>query len=396
MAELNMTSFAAGLKQMYSPEKVKNLVYTDHPLFALIPKMENFVGENYVLPIIHSNPQGASADFSTAQANKTASKIKKFTITTNKEYALASIDNETILASKNNSGAFMSAVTLETDGAFATAARAIASSIYGSGSGKLGRVSSSYVSGTTITLSVAADIVHFEVGMKINFSTADGGGSVIATEPTVDAVDRNAGTITVSSATSVAADMYIFRDGDYDSKLKGLAAWLPATVSGSDNFFGLNRSVDVSRLAGIQYDGSASPIEEALISAASRLAREGGKPTHCFMSYEKYAELEKSLGSKVQYVDLKADADVGFRGILVNGPRGVIKVIADQDCQSDKAYLLQLDTWKLLSRGQVPQILNMDGLDKLRDSSADSIELRIGAYLQLSCQAPGYNCVISF
>jgi len=29
MAELNMTSFAAGLKQMYSPEKVKNLVYQD-------------------------------------------------------------------------------------------------------------------------------------------------------------------------------------------------------------------------------------------------------------------------------------------------------------------------------------------------------------------------------
>lgn len=396
MAELNMTSFAAGLKQMYSPEKVKNLVYADHPLLALVPKMENFVGENYVQPIIHSNPQGASATFANAQANKTASKIKKFTITTNKDYALASIDNETILASKNNSGAFMSAVTLETDGAFATAARSLAISLYGSGTGKIGRVKSDYSSGTTIYLSQAADIVHFEVGMKINFSTADGGGSVIATKPTVDAIDRNLGTITVSDATSVAPNHYIFRDGDYDSKLKGLAAWLPASVSGSDSFFGLNRSVDVSRLAGIQYDGSASPIEEALISAASRLAREGGKPTHCFMSYEKYAELEKSLGSKVQYIDLKTEVDVGFRGVVVNGPRGPIKVIADQDCPADKAYLLQLDTWKLLSRGQAPQILNMDGLDKLRDASADSIELRVGYYGQLSCSAPGYNCAISF
>ena len=358
--------------------------------------MENFVGENYVQPIIHSNPQGASATFANAQANKTASKIKKFTITTNKDYALASIDNETILASKNNSGAFMSAVTLETDGAFATAARSLAISLYGSGTGKIGKVKSDYSSGTTIYLSQAADIVHFEVGMKINFSTADGGGSVIATKPTVDAIDRNLGTITVSDATSVVANHYIFRDGDYDSKLKGLAAWLPASVSGGDSFFGLNRSVDVSRLAGIQYNGSASPIEEALISAASRLAREGGKPTHCFMSYEKYAELEKSLGSKVQYIDLKTEVDVGFRGIVVNGPRGPIKVIADQDCPADKAYLLQLDTWKLLSRGQAPQILNMDGLDKLRDASADSIELRVGYYGQLSCSAPGYNCAISF
>lgn len=355
-----------------------------HPLLALVPKMENFVGENYVQPIIHSNPQGASATFANAQANKTASKIKKFTITTNKDYALASIDNETILASKNNSGAFMSAVTLETDGAFATAARSLAISLYGSGTGKIGKVKSDYSSGTTIYLSQAADIVHFEVGMKINFSTADGGDSVITTKPTVDAIDRNLGTITVSDDTNVLANHYIFRDGDYDSKLKGLAAWLPASVSDSDSFFGLNRSVDVSRLAGIQYDGSASPIEEALISAASRLAREGGKPTHCFMSYEKYAELEKSLGSKVQYIDLKTEVDVGFRGIVVNGPRGPIKVIADQDCPADKAYLLQLDTWKLLSRGQAPQILNMDGLDKLRDASADSIELRVGLTLQMA------------
>lgn len=100
--------------------------------------------------------------------------------------------------------------------------------------------------------------------------------------------------------------------------------------------------------------------------------------------------------SKVQYIDLKTEVDVGFRGIVVNGPRGPIKVIADQDCPADKAYLLQLDTWKLLSRGQAPQILNMDGLDKLRDASADSIELRVGYYGQLSCSAPGYNCAISF
>jgi hypothetical protein len=29
MADLNMTSFAAALKQMYSPDKVKNMVYQD-------------------------------------------------------------------------------------------------------------------------------------------------------------------------------------------------------------------------------------------------------------------------------------------------------------------------------------------------------------------------------
>lgn len=394
MAELNMTSMASALKQTYTPEKVKNMVYADNPLFALMPKMENFVGKNHVIPVIYGNPQGRSAAFANAQANKTASKIKDFTITTAKDYSLASIDNETILASKNNSGAFMSAITLETDGAFASAARSLAIALYGSGTGKIGKISA--INTLTITLSQPSDVVYFEVGQKLNASTADGGGSVKSTKPLVTAVDRNAGTVTVEDVTGWAQNDYLFQDGDYDSKVKGLAAWLPSTVSPSDNFFGMNRSVDVSRLAGIQYDGSASPIEEALISAASRLAREGGKPTHCFMAYEKFAELEKSLGSKIQYVDLKADAEVGFRGILINGPRGPIKVVADQNCPADKAFMLQLDTWKLLSRGPAPQILNLDGLDKLRDAASDSIELRVGYYAQLSCHAPGYNAVISF
>jgi hypothetical protein len=358
--------------------------------------MENFVGENYVQPIIFGNSQGASATFANAQANKTAGSIKKFTITTVKDYSLASIDNETILASKNNSGAFMSAVSFATDGAFAQASRSLAGAVYGSGSGKLGQVVSTYSSGTTITLSQASDIVNFEVGMKINFAVAETGGSVIATKPTISNIDRDAGSFVVSDATSVLADHYIYRDGDYDLKLKGLEAWLPGSAVTSASYFGVDRSVDKSRLAGIVYDGSTAPIEEVVISAAARLAREGGKPTHLFLSYEKFAELEKSLGSKVQYVDLKADADVGFRGIVINGPRGPIKVIADQNCSHNKAYMLQLDTWKLLSRGPAPQILNMDGIDRLRDSSADSIELRIGFYGNLSCSAPGWNCKISF
>ena len=359
--------------------------------------MENFVGENYVQPIIFGNSQGNSADFATAQANKTAGSIKKFTITTVKDYALASIDNETILASKNNSGAFMSAVSFATDGAFAQASRSLAGAVYGSGSGKLGQVISTYSSGTTITLSQASDIVNFEVGMKINFAVAETGGSVIATQPTISNIDRDAGSFVVSDATSVVADHYIYRDGDYDLKLKGLEAWLPGSAVTSASYFGVDRSVDKSRLAGIIYDGSTAPIEEVVISAAARLAREGGKPTHLFMSYERFAELEKSLDSKVQYVDLKAaNADIGFRGIVINGPRGPIKVIADQNCPHNRAYMLQLDTWKLLSRGPAPQILNMDNLDKLRDASADSVELRIGSYLNLSCNAPGWNCKISF
>jgi hypothetical protein len=133
------------------------------------------------------------------------------------------------------------------------------------------------------------------------------------------------------------------------------------------------------------------PIEEALIAAASRVAREGGRPDHCFMNYSEYADLEKALGSKVQYVDLKVNADIGFRGIVVNGPRGPIKCIPDQNCPGGRAFMLQLNVWKLYSLGKAPKILDTDGLKMLRESSADAVEVRVGYYAQLGSRAPGWN-----
>jgi hypothetical protein len=55
------------------------------------------------------NPQGRSVNFANAQANKTNTKIKDFVLTRVKDYALASIDNETLEASKGNANAFLEA-----------------------------------------------------------------------------------------------------------------------------------------------------------------------------------------------------------------------------------------------------------------------------------------------
>lgn len=341
-------------------------------------------------------PQGVSSTFANAQANKTSSLLKAFLITRNKEYAIASIDNETIEASRNNSGAFIEAASFEIDGAIEAAGRSIAIALFGTGSGSLA-VSNTTSTGTSIALVQPEDVTNFEVGMELQFSTADGGGSVKSGKVQVSAVNRDSGVLTVSALSAIAggagivAGDFIFRDGDYDSKLKGVRAWLPDSSPSATPFFNVDRSVDPTRLAGIRYDGSALPIEEALIAAASRVAREGGKPDYCFMNYSKFADLEKALGSKVQYIDLKANAEIGFRGILINGPRGPIKVVADQNCKADRAFMFSMEYWKLMSLGAAPRILDIDGLKMLRESSADAVEVRVGAYLQLTCRAPGFN-----
>ncbi len=385
---LNMTTFAAALKQHYTNERIENMVYKDNPFLAMVAKYEDFGGENLKLPIKYGIPQGRSATFADAQANKTNTQLKAFLLTRKSDYSLASIANETIEASKGNANAFMEAATVEIDGAIESATRSLAISLYGDGSGQIGVVGSlatTTASNDTVTLATIDDITNFEVGMQLNFGTA-------TTNKEISTINRDTGVILLAAASGATATEAIYVDGDKDGKVSGLGAWLPSSAPAStDSFFGVNRSSDATRLGGIRFDGSSLPLEEALIGAASRVAREGGKPDVCFMNYSNFADLEKALGSKVSYVDVKASPEIGFRGILIHGPRGPIKVIPDQNCPKNVAFMLQMDVWKLYSLGKAPKILDSDGLKFLRDSSADSVEVRVGYYAQLGCRGPGYN-----
>lgn len=400
---LDMTSFEAALKEHYTADAVENMVYMDNPLLALIAKQEDIGGELWKVPLIYGNPQNRSATFSQAASTDTSSELKAFLVTRVKDYSLAKIDNETILASKGNANAFMEAATTEIDGAINSLTRSLATSLYRAGFGKIGAIDAT-VTGTTLTLSNSEDIVNFEVGMVLVFSETEGASTLrdSGDSVTVTAVNRSAGSMTVtpdlSGISGLASGDSIFVKGDRQNsatpsrlKVAGLEAWCPSSAPSSSSFFGVDRTSDTSRLGGQRYDASGVPIEEALIEAASRVAREGGKIDHFFMNYAKFSELQKALGSKVQYVDLKVNAEVGFRGIMVNGPRGPVKVIPDQNCPSNRIFGLQLNTWKLGSIGKAVRVINTDGLTMLRVTDADQVQVRYGSYLNLACKAPGFN-----
>ena len=385
---LNMTTFAAALKQHYTDEKIENMVYKDNPFLAMISKYEDFGGENLKLPVKYGIPMGRSATFADAVSNKTASQLKAFLLTRKSDYAIASIANETIEASKGNANAFIEAATFEIDGAIEAATRSLAISLYGDGSGSIGVVgalATTTASNDTVTLATIQDITNFEVGMQLNFGSS-------GTNKKIDSINRDTGVFILDAASGATTTEAIYVDGDKDAMLTGLGGWLPSTAPAStDSFFGVNRSSDSTRLGGIRFDGSSLPLEEALIGAAARVAREGGKPDVCFINYNNFGDLEKALGSKVSYVDVKVNPEIGFRGILIHGPRGPIKVVPDQNCPNGVAYMLQMDVWKLYSLGKAPKILDSDGLKFLRESTADAVEARIGYYAQVGCRAPGFN-----
>jgi hypothetical protein len=355
------------------------------------------------VPIITGVSQGRSSTFSNAQGNQSPVQIQSFLLTRVSDYAIATVDNQTMLASKTDKMSFLEGAKLVIDGAIRSCTNSVASAIFRSGTGSIGQISGSVSTGV-ITLINSADVVQFEINMVLQADATDGGASPRAALGYVIAVNRSGGTVTVATSMGGAAatpsgwtaNDYLLVQGDLNAKCSGLSAWLPTTAPGStDSFFGVNRSVDTWRLGGGRYDGSSQSIEEALIDASSLLAREGGKPDVCITNFASYSALEKALGSKIQYVDAKGPADIAFRGIMINGANSVIKVFPDRNCQATTGFLLQINTWALEGLGDVPQILRYgDGLEMLRVYNADAGEVRIGAYYQVRTNGPGWNATV--
>lgn len=394
-----LTTFDAMLKEYYTKERVENLIYADNPFLALVPKSESFPGRELPIPIVFANPQSRSANFTQAQSLSTSSssQMKAFNLTRVKDYGIITIDTETIEASEDDDGSFLEAKTTEIDGILNSVTRSLAIGLYRKGWGAIGTVGST--SGSTLTLSPISDAHNFEKGMVCVFSSSEDGAVLNGSGAslTVSGVNRSTGVITftgaVSGASVLAADTVFVKGDREDSatptrrKVAGLEDWAPASAPTSSLFFNVDRTSD-TRLYGVSYNGASDDIEDAFIQGASQSASLGYKIDHIFCSFTKYAELEKNMQDSVRYVDLKGPGEIGFRGIVLNGPRGPIKVIADQNCPSTRAFGVQMNMLKLYSIGKAVRILSGDGMQMLRQASDDGVEVRTGFKGNLGCKAP--------
>lgn len=402
----DLSGFDAALKQHYTNDRVEDMVYKDNPFMALVPKYESFGGRNLPIPIIYGNPTGRSKTFSTAKTSGgtsgSGSKITDFVLTRTKDYGIATIDNETMWASEGDPNAFVEAATTEIDGIINAVTRSLAINLYRTSSASIGNVLAEPASASpfVITLEQIEDISVAEVGEEhVIWSAASGGTQRTSDgsddEWTVAAVNRSAGTITYTgtydASGTIAAGDFIFKQGDRGLGVSGLEDWFPATAPGATLFFGVDRSVDVTRLGGQRLDGTSLPIEEALIEGDARVCREGKKLTHYFMSHRALQDLKKSLGSKVQYVNLAANPRISFPGVIVDGNKGPIKVVGDHNCPDNRVFGVNFDYLKFYSLGKAVRVLDTDGLMMLRQSDDDGVEVRYGFYGQLGCRAPGSN-----
>lgn len=394
------------LKTSYLPLKEDGL-YDAAPFFAMVTKKKEFKGEDKKVPIRYTNEPGGSALFAKALANRGPSGYKRFSVTRRKDYAIASITTELLRASEGDAAALTSIVESVMSGLKNTQKRSIVKSLYGNGGGSRATIASGHGS-STITLTNPKDIVFFEANMVLDGSTDDGTtGSVIVggAQAKIVSINRDAGTITndgtanwnaASAINGIAATDDLFRQGDFGAVLHGLDAWVPATVT-STSFFGVDRTTDTERLAGCRITPSTTgftygTIEDACLAILERVYQAGGAPETIFMHPSRFRQLVRELGARRTYCDIKTEAGIGFRGIMIEGQGGPCKVVSDPNCQKDVLWALTMDSWTLDTLGDLMSVLDDDGNKPwIREGDDDAVQLRMATFGNLYCDAPGHS-----
>ena len=290
-AFLDLPAGNAALKEFYDEQKVENLAYDDNPALVMVPKKTDATGKYVPIPIIYETSQGSSNTFTNAQGNQSPALLAEFMVPLRPDYGIATLGNQAMEASGDNTGSFLDFATLIVDVAIQGAANRVASAQFRSGTGSIGTLNAAPVAGV-ITLTNAADVVQFGINQTLQASSTDGGAPRAALGWVV-ARNVSAGTITVSATAMGGAagnpagwttGDFLLVQGDSNAKISGYTAWLPAVAPGpADNFYGVNRSVD-SRLYGPPIRAPASPSRRPSSTprcwcAARRASRATSSPT---------------------------------------------------------------------------------------------------------------------
>jgi hypothetical protein len=424
------------LKQLYSDDAwvMKDLVFNKNRFLSMVDKDETEMGLgglNFPIPVLYDVGGGGSANLGTAQTYQTAPATASFLLTTVNVYRVGSIQNQFLRASAQNIGAFMPAAKMNVKSLYMGAANDIAYQMFSDGSGTRGTygLGSGSITNGVITLDNLGQVYQFSVNMALNSFSVSGSTATQSTGGAIGyvvAVDTGLGTVTVSPTQQGAAGTptnwstafpYLGRAGDTLFSVNGLnsanmlciaglGAWIPSTApSGSDSFFTQNRSVSPTKLAGLRFVGTAESIQDCLIDGTNQLAAqssEAGDPDVIFINPVSYQTLVKNLTGQGQYQMIRAkvneEVEISFKALVLPTANGEISIIQDRNCPAQTAYILTMKTWKLRSLGKIPQFLTFPGFYDMLGfpiPGQDAVEIRVGGYLNLSCNAPGANATVS-
>lgn len=414
-----VTTLDAVLKNWYGDKnRLRTLLYEDHPFLDWIPKNPNGTGKKNVFPIVYGPDQGFGATLAVAQsiadsAGGGSALAEDWVCSWGDYVSDLKIDDKVIKMSASDMGSFIDAQKLAIDTHIKQWATVLETYLLRSKARNLG----SFTIDTGVcTMVNPYDIVNIAKGMQVQASANDGSATAHTLLGSgsigyVIGVNPNAGTFTVSATDGGAAGvpdswtgtMYVFRRGDFGGTttppvvVDGYGDWIPSTDPTSTAFNGVDRTQNIVALSGTRLTATEIAgigTERRIKKLCTKMGSRGfGYPSAVFTDPETWDELASAIESKTQRNPIGktlGTGQFGFDTIQISTPGGLVPIYAVRTMPFGAIYALKKDAFKLDSlQGGCPQFINGDGLKFLRAASANQYEMRMVAYPSTEV-VPGY------
>lgn len=317
------------LLKVYYKDGVENLMFRNDPVLKTLSK-ERIEGKTYNFNAMYGRGGAVSANYQVAKkvaANNT--KNAEFAVEPGQLFSVCSFNQKEVLASKTKAGAFMRVAGAKFFAATEAFRKQLAAALYGRGFGELcySNYTTAIVANTAFDITLPSSaVMAIDVDSQLVLK-ADVDDTAIKTRLTVTAIDDASGVVTVMPDTAVAAPLatdVICFDGAIDANGNpllpiGLGGWLPAVNkrAGADwtnyieeKFFGVDRSVAPSRLAGAFIDGTGDTKKiDTLIKLIKQCRRQGSAADLIVLNDSDWADISKEIEATNTYMAITNNGD---------------------------------------------------------------------------------------
>lgn len=400
------------------PDGISKPLYGESFMLGSMKKDTTFYGQGAKYVVVSIAPgSGGSASIASAIANQGSTQEVRFQLPRKKLYEVGSIDGETIFAGRDKKGAIVDIVRHTMDRALEAFGVTLSRAVWGNGGGARAQIAStSNLATPTITLTSRVDANAFFRNMFVQASVDDGYSGAAGVlnsgmQVQLGQVQRlNAATGTTSltlasgnwnQITGLTTSSYLFRSGDYAAYPSGIPAWAPTVdPTGSDSFLGVNRFTagDMNFLSGWRISGSGQPKQQTLIDMGAEAKQNGltGIKSISMNPLDMAAVFKEQSTFKTIEVDVEG-VKIGYNGVTLQTAVGAMNVTSETWVPRGVAWGLDPSTWTMRSAGDVPMLLDVDGIKMfLRNPGSDDYQFRYGCYLNFENAEPARAIIGSY
>ena len=371
-------------------------------------KKEDVSGDAKKVPLKRDLGAGQSATASTAYANSTLAGREAFVVTPYKSYGFSIIPLDQAAFTKGDDNAVVDLLLDESQTAMDSCKMQMDQALAGDGSGTVGTIVSN--TGTyVLTLNNKTEVNRVTVGATYVSKATPFAASLDSGSFTVTAANAAAKTITVTANSGwTPTNTHVFGlQGTMAASTSpvvwpGIPGWIPPAASrpATGSFFGVTRTTNETKLAGLYLDGTKLGILEGINQLAYSIADiPGATPDLVVCSFSTLGKIQAQLQTERRYVEAMVKGpgiDVFYKTIRINGPMGDMDIVGSSNWNPTLCAVLSKNTWCLAAPGNKPFVpATANGSPVVEIPGDDTAVAKYRSQGIVYCDAPGHNGMLT-